>query len=79
VDVMNLREGDVLTITITAPDGSAFAQQRIPFAKAKAVYFGYIGKKNSSGALAAGNYTASVVVMRGGEKPVASTRVVEVK
>jgi murein DD-endopeptidase MepM/ murein hydrolase activator NlpD len=78
VDVMNMREGDVLTLTLTAPDGSMFAQQRIPFAKTKAIYFGYIGKKNSSGAFAVGNYTANVVVIRGGEKPVAIMRAIEV-
>lgn len=79
VDVMNLRDGDVLTLTLTAPDGSVFAQQRIPFAKAKALYFGYIGKKNSSAAFAAGSYKASAVLMRGSEKPVTTTRVIEVK
>ena len=79
VEVMNLRAGDLLNLTITAPDGSVFAQKLIPLEKAKARYFAFIGKKNSSGKLAAGNYTARVEVQRGNEAPVAVTRLVVVR
>lgn len=79
VDVMNLRAGDVLNLAITAPDGSVLAAKSTTLDKAKASYFAFIGKKNSSGTFAAGNYTARVTLMRGGEKPVAATRMIAVK
>lgn len=79
VEVMNLRAGDVLTLRITAPDGSVFAEKATTLDKAKATYFAFLGKKNSAGKLAAGSYQATVVLQRGSEKPVATTRGIEVQ
>lgn len=79
VDVMNLKAGDVLKLSITAPDGSVFAQSATPFEKAKAAYFGFAGKKNSRGKFAAGNYTATLTVMRGDAETVAVTHSIVLK
>ena len=79
VDVMNLRAGDVLHLSITAPDGQMFAEKSTPFDKAKAGYFAFIGKKNSLGKFAAGNYTAHVTVMRGKEIAARKTTTLAVK
>jgi hypothetical protein len=72
-DVMNMRAGDVLTLRITSPDGSVFAERTTDFDKPMALYFSFVGKKNSSSALAAGNYTAAIQLKRGAETPITRT------
>jgi len=79
VDVMNLRAGDVLALSITAPDGSLFAEKSTTLDKSKASYFAFIGKKNSAGKFATGNYMARVTMTRGNEKVVAANRMIAVK
>lgn len=79
VDAMNLREGDRLALSLTAPDGSLFAQKSLTLDKAKASYFAFIGKKNSSGALAVGEYTARATITRGNEKPITRSRMITVQ
>jgi hypothetical protein len=64
VDLMNLRAGDVLSLSITAPDGRVVAQKSMPFNKPFADYFAYIGSKNGGKAWAAGTYRATAVLMR---------------
>lgn len=79
VDAMNLREGDRVTLSITAPDGAIFAQKTLTLEKAKASYFAFIGKKNSSGAPTVGEYTARAAITRGDEKPIVKSRVIGVQ
>jgi len=79
VDIMNLRAGDILTLTITAPDGSVFATRSITFEKPLAAYFGFIGKKNASGKLAVGEYGARVGLVRGESAQLQETRTSQVQ
>lgn len=67
-DLMNLRAGDVLTVKIIAPDGSVLTEKSLPFDKARAAHFGYIGKKNSAGKLTVGTYRASILLKRGDQQ-----------
>ena len=69
-DLMNLRAGDVLTVKIIAPDGRVLTEKSLPFDKARAAHFGYIGKKNSAGKLTAGTYRASILLKRGDQQVV---------
>ncbi|MFZ4541261.1 MAG: M23 family metallopeptidase [Rickettsiales bacterium] len=66
VDVMNVRTGDELTLTITAPDGRSFAQKTMHIDKPMAMYFSFIGKKNSVGKWPLGAYQAHFALMRDG-------------
>jgi len=72
VDIINLRAGDVLTLTLTAPDGQVFATRSITNEKPLAAYFGFIGKKNSSGKLAVGEYVGRMNLMRA-DAPIAQS------
>lgn len=78
VDIMNLRQGDELTLAITAPDGSVLATRSLTQEKPLAAYFGFIGKKNSSGKLAAGEYVATTKLVRSGTTIVDSKRIVRI-
>ena len=78
VDIMNLRAGDVLTLTITAPDGQVFAARTITHEKPLAAYFGFIGKRNSSGKLAVGKYVASAVLVRDKQVLIKNTQSIRV-
>lgn len=64
-DLMNLDAGDVLTVKLIAPDGSLYAEKSLTFDKPRAAHFGYIGKKNRSGALHTGIYRALLTLKRG--------------
>ena len=64
-DIMGIRAGDVLSTAITAPDGKVLAEKTQTMPKPLALYFGYIGKRNSSGALAPGTYRAAITLKRG--------------
>jgi hypothetical protein len=79
VDVINLRAGDVLAISITAPDGSSFAQKSIPIGKPMAAYFGFIGKKNTGGKLTVGNYKARVTLTRNQAVIISQNRLIDVR
>jgi hypothetical protein len=65
-DLINLRAGDEIRVRITAPDGSVFAEKSIPITKPMAAHFGFVGKKNSAGKLAVGEYQATLALVRNG-------------
>ena len=79
VNPINLRAEDVEELSITAPDGSILAHQRITLAKAKAVDVRYIGKKNSSGVFPTGRYDGTVTISRGQIPLLSATQSVVVK
>ena len=78
-ELMNVRMGDVLTLSLTGPDGSSLAERSTTLPKNMAAYFHYIGKKNSSGNLAPGVYHARVALLRHGVAVIDHTRSVTVK
>jgi murein DD-endopeptidase MepM/ murein hydrolase activator NlpD len=78
-DIMGVRTGDMLTFTITAPDGTTWAEKTIAAPKALASYFAFIGKKNAAGMLATGDYSATVTLERGGRRVLHATRKVSVQ
>lgn len=78
VDVMNLRADDTITLTITAPDGHVFAERTTAQEKPLALYFGFVGKKNTSGKLVVGRYEAKVELLRGGTSLILEKRVLDV-
>lgn len=65
VDLMGLQAGDVLTIRITRPDGSIYAEQSSKVTGSKAQFFSFIGKRNHA-PLLAGNYKALLKLQRAG-------------
>jgi len=68
VRLMNFQKGDVLSLTITDPQGSVFATQKYQAPnRNKARYMGFVGKKRRAGqAWALGRYVGKVIVSRGG-------------
>lgn len=64
-DIMGVRTGDILSTTITTPDGKILVEKTQLMPKPLATYFGYIGKRNSSGALVPGTYRATLTLTRG--------------
>jgi murein DD-endopeptidase MepM/ murein hydrolase activator NlpD len=78
VDMMNLRAGDTITLSITAPDGNTFAERTITQEKPLAAYFGFVGKRNSTGKLAVGTYVAQTKLMRGGSTLLQEKRTIHI-
>ena len=67
VRAIALQQGDVQTLTVTAPDGSVLAENRAaPLDRAKAQYFLFAGKRNTTGRWPAGAWRARYTVARGG-------------
>ncbi len=61
---INLRQGDVVKIAITGPEGFATENETV-LDHSKAQYFLFTGKKLKAARWPAGNYAATVTVMRG--------------
>jgi hypothetical protein len=78
VDAMGLRGGDVLAMSITAPDGKPLVEKNLTLDRAQAVYFTYIGKRNRA-ELAPGNYHAHFTLTREGAVLLKSQHTLEVK
>ncbi len=80
IDMMGLRAGDVLSLRITAPDGSTFVETSRTIAKPYALQFSVIGKRNHA-AMAAGDYRAQITLTRAGDsKPLMEfSRTIEVR
>jgi hypothetical protein len=60
---MGPQSGDVLTLTLTAPDGKVLAGNRHSFDHSMAQYYSYIGMRNHS-TLAPGHYKAEATLTR---------------
>lgn len=71
VTLIGLEQGDVLTFSIKAPDGSIMAEQSKTIDHFKAVMFSYVGKKLHA-PLAVGDYNGNVKLVRGGKEVVIS-------
>jgi hypothetical protein len=68
VRAIGLEAGDVLELSIVAPDGKPFAQQRQPpLDRSKAQFFTMVGKKRGQTPWPAGTYTAKYNVLRDGQ------------
>jgi hypothetical protein len=68
VRAIGLEAGDVLELSIVAPDGKPFAQQRQPpLDHSKAQFFTMVGKKRGQTPWPAGTYTAKYNVVRDGK------------
>ncbi|MBX9845708.1 MAG: M23 family metallopeptidase [Xanthobacteraceae bacterium] len=68
VRAIGLEAGDVLELSIVAPDGKPFAQQRQPpLDHSKAQFFAMVGKKRGQMPWPAGTYTAKYNVLRDGQ------------
>jgi len=68
---INLQAGDVQRLTILAPDGSLVAKNEIPaLDKAKAQYLVFAGRRKPATGWAAGRYSATFEVVRGGQSAV---------
>lgn len=68
VRAIGLEADDVLELSIVAPDGKPFAQQRPPpLDRSKAQFFTMVGKKRGQTPWPAGTYTARYHVLRDGK------------
>jgi murein DD-endopeptidase MepM/ murein hydrolase activator NlpD len=72
-DLMSVRAGDRLSLSLEAPNGTSLAQQDETLDKAAPFYFGYIGKILHE-ALPAGAYKARLSLRRNGEEIVTAER-----
>ncbi len=79
VELMNVKAGDILTLSLTAPDGSTVAEHSTTLPKNMAAYFTYTGKKNASGNLAPGVYHSRVVLTRAGVSAIDTTSAATVR
>ena len=69
VRVLGVRAGDVETLTVTGPDGSAFAVKGPePLAKAKVHWLSFAGRKLKSASWTPGTYSATYSLERQGKK-----------
>ena len=59
-----VQEGDFITMTITAPDGSVFAERDITQPKTRARQFYFVGKRTEDASLMSGIYTGTVEYRR---------------
>lgn len=75
-DVMGVRTGDTLRLSLRAPDGAVLAEKDVPFTKHKALWFQFIGKKRSDPRTAwpEGEYTAYVALLRDADTVWEATR-----
>ncbi len=65
--VFGIRRGDVMSMTITGPDGTrVFAQTLNPHQKDQAQYFAFAGRRTPPGGFQPGTYRADVQMIRGG-------------
>lgn len=69
VDFFGLQAGDKIIQQLTAPDGSVVAQSDQTAAKAKALFFSFVGKKKPATGWPSGTYRGVIRLLRG-EKPV---------
>ncbi len=65
VDILDLRPGDHLVLSLKAPDGGVMAARDLRFDLAQHRYFAFAGTKRPSRGWAQGSYTGKVEVVRG--------------
>ncbi len=63
-DIMGTRTGDVLSLSIFAPNGAAMATRDIPIVKHQAQMFTYIGERANEEGLPPGEYTGKIELKR---------------
>lgn len=63
-EAFGLKAGDVLQLTLSAPDGAMLAERRISVERDAARYFAYVGKRRSAQRWPAGVYRGSVTAVR---------------
>jgi murein DD-endopeptidase MepM/ murein hydrolase activator NlpD len=74
VRAIDLRAGDVPSLTLKDPDGAVVGQSNIaPLERSKAQYLVYVGKKRPAAGWKPGTYVASYAVLRNGAPVVTRT------
>lgn len=66
-DLINVRKGDMLTLSITGPDGKVWAEKSETMEKPLAGRFSYLGRSSKGDPFAPGSYRAKLTLTRGGE------------
>lgn len=66
-ELMGPRQGDILTMSVLAPNGVELVKREIPYTKHQAQIFVYVGKRTGEEGIAPGEYTGKIELKRPGQ------------